>query len=145
MKRAKVIAVCDEPRLLRAVARQACQWVDVVQTLSRQRALLCLKQNPGASLLVTDRLLQQEGGTDFLTSVSRQFPEVCRCLLTSYSDLAAVVRAIHDGLVDAMVHVPLSQRQFLAAVTQKPLRTAMRHVIPTPDAAPQPHPVVVTA
>lgn len=145
MKPAKVIVVCDEPRLLRAVVRQARHWVDLVETLACDRAIYHLERHPGSALLVTERLLRRQSGIDFLMDVSRRFPEVCRCLLACYADLAAVVRAVHEGFVDSLAHVPLTQRQFVSAVTQKPLRAGMQHDIPAANPAPAQQTVVTAA
>ena len=120
MKRQKVIIVCSDRRITRPLAAQARKWVDARETSHPELALRQLAIYPDSAVLVTEHLLRQNDGITFLRDLRHKFPQVRRCLLACYSDLTLVVEAIHGGLVDSLVHLPLARQQFMAAIVRVP-------------------------
>lgn len=120
MSTQKVIVVCNDPRTLRALAGQTRNWIHVLEAADPDRAERLLENYPDSPLLVTEHLLRQDDGIAFLRDLRHHFPHVRRCLLACYSDLSIVVQAIHGGLVDSLVHLPLTRQQFMAAVVRVP-------------------------
>lgn len=120
MKRQKVIIVCSDRRIIRALAAQARKWVDTREASHPDLAIRQLAIHPDSAVLVTEHLLRQNDGIAFLRDLRHQYPQVRRCLLACYSDLTLVVEAIHGGLVDSLVHLPLTRQQFMAAIVRVP-------------------------
>ncbi len=120
MWRQKVIVVCDNPSVLRSIVLQARKWIETLEAGDPERAHRILENHPDSAVLVTEHLLRHEDGIPFLRNLRHLYPHVRRCLLACYSDLSLVVEAIHGGLVDSLVHLPLTREQFMAAVLRLP-------------------------
>jgi DNA-binding NtrC family response regulator len=117
--------MCDDPRVMRAIASQTKNWVDLYEAADFARVHRLLETHDEASVLVTQLLLSREEGIAGLADLRHRRPRTRRCLLASYSDLRKVVDVIHDGLIDALVHVPLMKGQFLSAVSGPSLASMM--------------------
>ncbi len=113
----KVVALCDEPRVLRAIATQTKNWVDLYDAPDLDAVQRRLENHEDAAILVTHLLLRRGDGIQTLLELRDRFPRNRRCLLAICTDLGRVVDAIHHGLIDTLVHVPLSRGQFLSAVS----------------------------
>lgn len=59
-------------------------------------------------VVITDHQMPSMSGVDFLASVSRDFPEVKRILLTGYSDMVPLMEAINKGRVSAVLSKPFN-------------------------------------
>src|SRR5215469_5211480 len=103
MPRPVILAVDDDPDVLRAVERDLRkQYSDryrVMSTDSGPNALnilsrLAARAEPVA-LLVADYRMPQMSGIEFLTAAIRELPEVRRVLLTAYADTEAAIGAIN--------------------------------------------------
>lgn len=123
MKRQKVIVVCKDAWVLRAVATQARNWIDVLEATDPDRAERHLENHPDSAVVVTEHLLRHDDGIAFLRDLRHYFPHVRRCLLACYTDLSIVVEAIHGGTVDSLIHLPLTREQFMAAIVRVPPST----------------------
>ncbi len=113
----KVILLCDQPRVLRAVAAQIKNWVDLYDADTTDRLHRLMENHDQATILVTQLLLRKEDCNHILLDLRQKYPRNRRCMLASYTDLGRVVDVIHNGLIDALVHVPIIRGQFLTAIT----------------------------
>jgi response regulator RpfG family c-di-GMP phosphodiesterase len=59
-------------------------------------------------VVITDHQMPSMSGVDFLASVSRDYPEVKRILLTGYSDMVPLMEAINKGRVSAVLSKPFN-------------------------------------
>lgn len=103
-----IIAVDDDPQVIRAVSRDLRKkYRDeyrVISTASANEALDALKQwkNQGEqiALFLSDQRMPEMQGVDFLEKAKGYFPEAKRVLLTAYSDTQAAIKAINDVQLD---------------------------------------------
>ena len=108
MARPVVLAVDDDPDVLRAVER------DLRKRYSDRYRVMSADSGPGAltilarlsersepvALLVADHRMPGMTGIDFLTAAIREFPDVRRVLLTAYADTEAAINAINVVKLD---------------------------------------------
>ena len=108
MPRPVVLAVDDDPDVLRAVERDLRKrYSDRYRVMSADSgpsalnilARLAQRSEPVA-LLVADHRMPQMNGIEFLTAAIRQFPDVRRVLLTAYADTEAAIGAINIVKLD---------------------------------------------
>jgi CheY-like chemotaxis protein len=67
-------------------------------------------------LVVSDWLMPDVKGDEFLTSVRERDPEIACIMLTGYADQAAVNRIRDNGIVDRLLFKPWSQDDLREAI-----------------------------
>ncbi len=103
MARPVLLAVDDDPDVLRAVERDLRKhYSDRYRVMSADsgRAALDIlarlaERSEPVALLVADHRMPGMSGIEFLTAAVREFPDVCRVLLTAYADTEAAINAIN--------------------------------------------------
>ncbi|MFO0679272.1 MAG: ATP-binding protein [Polyangiaceae bacterium] len=74
---------------------------------SGREALEVLKdESINVGVVVTDQRMPEMSGHDLLVRVKELHPEIVRIVITAYSDLDAILRAVNDGLVARYVVKP---------------------------------------
>ncbi len=114
MKKPFLLAVDDDPQVLRAVARDLRNNYGndyrILSTTSATEALQSLadlkNKNETVALFLSDQRMPEMLGVDFLTKARVIFPEAKRVLLTAYSDTEAAIRAINDVQLDYYLMKP---------------------------------------
>src|SRR3712207_4071054 len=114
MAKPVILAVDDDPQVLRAVERDLrrkyAREYRVLRAESGETALdtlgkLKLRGDPVALFLVDQRMPRMTG-VEFLERAKEPFPEAKRALLTAYSDTDAAIRAINDIKIDYYLQKP---------------------------------------
>jgi thioredoxin reductase (NADPH) len=114
MNKAILIAVDDDPQVLRAVARDLRNKYGkdyrILSTTSANEALETLKdlknKNEVVALFLSDQRMPEMLGVDFLQQAKELYPDARRILLTAYSDTDAAIRAINDVQLDYYLMKP---------------------------------------
>ncbi|TDB63706.1 response regulator [Arundinibacter roseus] len=114
MKQPIIIAVDDDPQVLRALTRDLRtnyrKEYKIMSTDSAQEALNALKdlkqKNETVALFVSDQRMPEMLGVDYLTEAKTIFPNAKRVLLTAYSDTDAAIKAINDVQLDYYLMKP---------------------------------------
>lgn len=102
-----ILSVDDDPSVLSAISRDLRRHYGeqyrVLRADSGTTALETvheLKQrNDPIALFLVDQRMPQLGGVEFLTQVTRLYPEAKRVLLTAYADTNAAIEAINTAAV----------------------------------------------
>src|ERR687895_1230940 len=114
MAKPVILAVDDDPQVLRAVERDLrrkyAREYRVLRADSGEAALgaldtLKLRGDPVALFLVDQRMPRMTG-VEFLEKAVELFPEAKRDLLTAYADTDAAIRAINDVGLDYYLMKP---------------------------------------
>jgi thioredoxin reductase (NADPH) len=108
MAKPALLAVDDDPEVLRAVARdlkrEYGERYRVLQADSGAAGLEVLKglklRNTPLALLLADQRMPRMSGVEFLAQAAEFFPDAKRVLLTAYADTEAAIRAINSARVD---------------------------------------------
>lgn len=114
MKKPIILAVDDDPQVIRAVSRDLKKRYRedyrVISTDSAQEALDSLKEmkNQGAevALFVSDQRMPEMLGVEFLEKAKKLYPSAKRVLLTAYSDTDAAIKAINEVQLDYYLMKP---------------------------------------
>lgn len=108
MAKPAILAVDDDPEVLRAIARDLrskyAEHFSILRAGSGTEALdilreLRLAEEPLA-LLVVDQRMPGMSGVEFMEQALDYFPRVRRVLLTAYADTDAAIRAINEVHID---------------------------------------------
>lgn len=95
----RILLVDDEPNICKALRRSLRKEEYEVFTASEPaEAFAILKEHP-MDMVISDHLMPNMTGVEFLASVRDRFPEVMRILLTGHADMETAIRAINDGQI----------------------------------------------
>jgi thioredoxin reductase (NADPH) len=108
MAKPVILAVDDDPDVLRAIARDLRQHYGkdyrIVRAESGQLALDALKEltvrDEPVALLLSDQRMPRMDGVSFLSEARAAAPSAKRALLTAYADTEAAIGAINQSQVD---------------------------------------------
>ena len=97
MNKGKIVVVDDEKIVTSAFKTllKVEGFNEAVMFNSPQEALTYLKDNK-PDLIISDFLMPQMNGLEFLTEVNKMYPEVSKILLTGYADKENAIRAINE-------------------------------------------------
>jgi response regulator RpfG family c-di-GMP phosphodiesterase len=104
----KILYVDDEPANLRSFKSVFRREYDIKVAESAREGKVLLSEN-SFHIIVTDQIMPNTTGIEFLESVRIEYPEPIRILLTGYSDIDAVINAINRGGVYRYMSKPWSE------------------------------------
>ncbi len=113
-----VLVVDDEPSILSALRRLLRVPRYEVLTAESGAAALEILASREVDLIISDMRMPNMSGAEFLAQAQRQWPDTMRILLTGYSEIDAVVRAINDGGVYRYLDKPWNDQDLLLTVAQ---------------------------
>ena len=93
-----LLVVDDEPAITASIADQMHRRTRVLTAGDGEEALAALRTET-VSVILTDQRMPGMTGADLLARVAEEAPDVTRLLVSGYSDIEAVVRAINEGKV----------------------------------------------
>ena len=100
-----ILIVDDEIRLLRALRRELHQDYEVVICDDPQQALNIIKKNQ-FTVIITDYMMPEMDGVDFLQKVKRIDNSSIRIMLTGHSDLQVAIEALNTGEIFRFILKP---------------------------------------
>ena len=119
-KKYTVLFVDDEPRItsaLRAIFRKEYK---VLIANSGANALTILANND-VDVIVSDQRMPEMLGNELLATVSQQYPQTMRILLTGFMDKQAIVNSINDGEVYRFINKPWNNDQMREVIAEAAL------------------------
>jgi DNA-binding NtrC family response regulator len=87
--------------------------VRTAQTPAEARALLAAAP---AEIVISDQLMLDIDGTEFLREVAEQYPASCRVLLTGTVTVGSVIQQIGSGVVQFFLTKPWTEQEMRAAL-----------------------------
>jgi CheY-like chemotaxis protein len=131
-KRARVLCVDDEPRVLEGIALSLRRRYDVLTANGGMAALDVLTKEPDIAVVLSDMRMPMMDGTQFLQRCRHIAPNTIRLILTGQTDLTAAIHAVNEGQIFRFLTKPCPPAVLLpvidAAVEQHRLITA-EHVL----------------
>lgn len=113
-----ILCVDDEENILKSLRRTlGRQKLKVLLATSGQEALEILEHEQ-ISLIISDMKMPHMSGTQLLTLVSQQYPDVYRMLLTGYADIESTISAINQGKIARYLQKPWKNDELLEAVKE---------------------------
>ncbi|MCS7071674.1 MAG: hybrid sensor histidine kinase/response regulator, partial [Anaerolinea sp.] len=116
-ERGALLIVDDEEDILRALYRQFRREYAVYTARSAKEAYAVLLRTP-VQVVISDQRMPDMCGTEFLSRVKTEFPDVIRLLLTGYSDIQAVIEAINEGNIYRYVTKPWDPTELTTIVRE---------------------------
>jgi two-component system, cell cycle sensor histidine kinase and response regulator CckA len=113
-KGSKVLIVDDEPNILSSLQDLLEKDYPVVTSVDAEAALELLRDSD-VSVVVSDQRMPGMGGDEFLAR-AREISPATRILLTGYTDLSALARAVNQGQIYAYVTKPWKPADLKALV-----------------------------
>jgi response regulator RpfG family c-di-GMP phosphodiesterase len=122
---AKLLIVDDEPNVLNALRRMCLNRAaapaipdpDVVTFTSPLQALEYVREHP-VDLVISDYRMPEMDGAAFLTRVRELQPFSARIIISAYTDIDGIMRAINDAGIFQFVSKPWSDHDLKTAIVQ---------------------------
>jgi DNA-binding NtrC family response regulator len=119
MPKHTILIVDDEPNIINALQRLLRQEERQILTAeTATQAWERLKQAGGVDLIISDNLLSDISGIDFLTKVRQAYPDTIRILITGYPDLDSAIEAINKGQVYRYITKPWENEELKLMIKQ---------------------------
>ncbi len=109
MKQYSLLVVDDEREILRSLTLTFAEEYEVFTAASGAEALEILKQRKIA-LVIADQRMPEMTGAELLEKVFQIDPNIVRIILTGYTDIASLIRAINDGHIYQYITKPWERR-----------------------------------
>jgi len=113
-----VLLVDDEPSVLSALRRLLRPARYHVVTAESGAAALSLLATTNVDLIISDMRMPYMSGAELLAHSRALYPDTMRILLTGYSEIESVVRAINEGGVYRYLSKPWDDQDLLLTVAQ---------------------------
>ena len=114
-RRARILFVDDEERILRSMRTLFKRDYDVWDTPDPTKAVDIVKDND-IDVVVSDQRMPHKTGIELLREVKQVAPRTMRVLLTGYADLQATLDAINEGEVFRYINKPWSNDELKSVV-----------------------------
>lgn len=101
-----ILLVDDEPNVLASLQRVfARDRYRILTAASGQRGLELLATH-AVQVILSDQRMPNMSGTDFLSRAKELYPETVRIVLSGYSDIDSITRAVNEGAIYKFLHKP---------------------------------------
>lgn len=113
----RLLVVDDEPDMLEFVERVARRKFQVTPCASAEDALAALASSE-FDVLITDQKMPRVSGLELLQRIAGQYPHLVRVLLSGFTDVPDIQRAVEQAHVHAYVLKPVDSHKLLDAIEQ---------------------------
>jgi two-component system response regulator HupR/HoxA len=111
----RLLVVDDEPDMLEFVERVTRRRFAVTPCSSADEAFAAL-ENGDFEVLITDQKMPRVSGLELLGRIAGRYPRLVRVLLSGFTDLPDIQRAVAESHVHAYVLKPVDSQRLLAAI-----------------------------
>lgn len=113
----RLLVVDDEPDMLDFVERVMRRHYEVTRCSSAEDAIEALDRGDFA-VLITDQKMPRVSGLELLARISGRHSRLVRVLLSGFTDVPDIQRAVEQSHVHGYVLKPVDSQRLLAAVAQ---------------------------
>jgi len=117
MSKAKLLVVDDEPDMLDFVERVMRRRFDVTRCTSAEEAMTAL-DGGDYEVLITDQKMPRVSGLEMLDRIAGNYPRLVRILLSGFTDMPDIQRALERRIVHGYVLKPVDSEKLIGAVNQ---------------------------
>jgi response regulator RpfG family c-di-GMP phosphodiesterase len=112
----RILFVDDEPQVLEGIQRSLHKRVDLRTAVGGLEGLRLIAQEGPFALVISDMRMPGMSGTQFLTKVREQNPDVVRMILSGQADLQATIDAVNEGHIYRFLSKPCAGERLLLAI-----------------------------
>jgi diguanylate cyclase (GGDEF)-like protein len=112
----KVLVVDDEAANVELVERALRREFQVLSTTSGHEALKLMERNSDLAMIISDQRMPEMSGTELLRQSLTLAPDAVRIILTAYSDLEDVLRAVNVAQVNRFLSKPFNPQELTHVV-----------------------------
>lgn len=114
--KATILVVDDEQDILQLIADiLATQNYEVLTAVSAEKALSII-ENQQVDIVITDENMPGMSGTELLSIMRFQHPDIISMMITGYADVETTIRAINDAQVYKFFTKPLRMTDLIISV-----------------------------
>nr|WP_319395495.1 response regulator [uncultured Desulfobacter sp.] len=118
-KHAYPVLVVDDEKVIATIVQRLLEPKEIKTEYAAngEQALLKMRRSPiPYALVISDQKMPGMTGDALLEKAALILPDTPRFLMSGYSDLAAVIRAINNGAINRFIPKPLDSKAFIVAV-----------------------------
>lgn len=112
----KVLYVDDEKFNLVGFKSAFRRHFTIFTAESAAEGLEILKENVDISVIISDQRMPQMTGTDFFYQIKNKYPFAVRILLTGYTDMKDLVKAVNEGNIYKYLNKPWDEKSLLEII-----------------------------
>lgn len=113
---APLVLYVDDERPNRIVFEQSLKQEFRIATMPDARSALAFLEQEDVAVVVSDIRMPEMDGLEFLTIVRDKYPNALRMVITAFSDIDPILRAINDGLVSRYIVKPFEREELQQAL-----------------------------
>jgi hypothetical protein len=120
-KHAYPVLVVDDEKVIATIVQRLLERKEIKTEYAAngEEALLKMRRSPiPYSLVISDQKMPGMTGDALLEKAALILPDTPRFLMSGYSDLAAVIRAVNNGAINRFIPKPLDNEAFILAVIE---------------------------
>lgn len=110
-----ILYLDDEENNLLSFKAALRRHFSIHTALSAREAIRIMREQP-IHVVVTDQRMPDMTGVQFLEAILPEFPDVIRLILTGFSDVEAIIKAINAGRVYRYVTKPWDENELLVTL-----------------------------
>lgn len=129
-KQAKILIVDDDPLIVQSLEMVLERYFEVYK-VSDPLLVFDILKNEDIDVLISDEMMPGMRGSELSEKVNREYPKICKIILSGNSDKKDIVRAINDGHVFSFLFKPVDINQLLQAVKRGLDHKRMKETIET--------------
>jgi two-component system, probable response regulator PhcQ len=115
---ATILLIDDEPHVTEALKRALRREPYIFLTATSADEAQQLLERQHVDVVISDEQMPGVSGSQFLSSVRKQFPHTIRMILSGHASLEAAVRAINEGEVYRFFLKPCNAADLMLTVQQ---------------------------
>lgn len=126
MQKPSILYVDDEQINLTAFTASFRRFYQIYTALSAKEALKILSEQP-IQVIITDQKMPEMTGTQLLEIMLMNYPDVIRIILTGYSDMEAIIKAINECRIFRYMTKPWNEKELKEAIDSALMTYSVEH------------------
>lgn len=114
----KILCVDDEGSILDSLERTLRRRFEVITASTIADGHAKIAESPDISVIISDHIIGESRGVDFLVESTRQLPQASRVLLSGQIDMRAIEEAINTAKIHKFILKPWENDELLIHVVE---------------------------
>lgn len=115
MQKPTILYIDDEQNNLNAFVAAFRRYYNILTAQSGKEGMAIMEKHP-VQVIITDQKMPEMTGTQLLEAIVPIYPDVMRIILTGYSDMEALIRAINCCRIFRYITKPWNEKELKEAI-----------------------------